>query len=174
MAKPRWVESDAAATVQPPPRAVQSYVLSCARKNSIRTPQQQHDHGGKNKECTELRKPVLACGVGNAENQCGHERTIECSQTADCNHNQYIVELIEGIRWTDRQNFCAQCSTERRKCTTQAKRENEKQIGTYAQGLCHSSVVYRSAQLGAQRGFLEQQSHRAKQDEPCHDQHGAV
>src|SRR4051812_31335894 len=61
------------------------------------SPEKEADGRRIDEESTELRQPILACRVGEADKQRSDERAAQAAQAADRDDDQEVNELLERI-----------------------------------------------------------------------------
>src|SRR5687768_1438639 len=72
------------------------FFRSCAdSEQALRTPEQDADRRRINQESAELGNPVLARGIGHADEQRGDERAAQAAQAADRDHDEEVHQVLE-------------------------------------------------------------------------------
>src|SRR5262249_31001045 len=66
-----------------------------------RPPEEEADGRRVNEERPELRKPVLARGVADADQQRRHEGPTQAAEPTDRHHDEEVDEVLEGVRRLD-------------------------------------------------------------------------
>ena len=77
-------------------------------EQALRPPQQDADRRRVDQERAELGDPVLARGVGDADQQRGDERAAQAAQAADRDHDQEVHQVLERIAPVHRQDVGAE------------------------------------------------------------------
>src|SRR3954463_3250250 len=98
-------------------------------KQAARLPEEQADRRDVDEEGTELRHPVLARGVADADDQRAHERAAQVSLAADRDHDQEVDELLEGIGRRHRHQVRAERAAERGEAAAEREGEREELAG---------------------------------------------
>src|SRR5712691_579410 len=85
-----------------------------AREQSLRTPNQHHDHDGVDGEGAEFGHVIFAGDVGDAENDRGEERPGNARGAADRHHDQKVDHELERKLRVEAENLGAERAAEAR------------------------------------------------------------